>query len=213
MTKVEWMACSEPLNMLEFLGERASRRKRQLFALACFEQAKTALEERPPWRSELPALELLRRLPDDADWMAEDSEQEEAWSDVDGALSNRFWEFGARTGAVCRDEDLWDAVSAGTEATLTDWNDGEAVEAGVTCLVTGQAVYSGYLYSLYGLYPHFPVKELAARFAAHARSAGDEPFRVWTARMWLLADLVREVFTNPFPQWTRRRAGGEISQR
>src|SRR5262249_61452771 len=130
------------------------------------------------------------------DWMAEGSEQEEAWGDVDATMSNRFWEHGARTGAICRDEDLWDAMRAGTEATLTDWHDAEAVEAGVTCLVTGQLVYNGYLYSLYGLYPHFSAKDLAVRLAAHAVAAGAEPFRVWTARMRLLADFVRDIFGN-----------------
>src|SRR5262245_4227415 len=117
MTEEEWLASVDPLRMVEHLGERASHRKRQLCALACFEQSRAALGPRPPWATTIPALELLHRLPEDEDWMAEGSEQEEAWGDVDATMSNRFWEHGARTGAICRDEDLWDAMRAGTEAT------------------------------------------------------------------------------------------------
>ncbi len=198
MDEQEWLTSENPLAMLEHLGERASRRKRQLFALACFEQARSALKARPPWTSTMPSLELLERLPEDEDWMAEDSEQEEAWRDVDSTMASRFWEHGARTGAICRDEDLWDAIEARTEAMLTDWEDAEAVEAGVTALVTSQAVNDGLLLALYGLHPGIPVKELEVRFGDHAHAIGIEPCRVWTARMQLLADLLRDVIGNPF---------------
>jgi hypothetical protein len=35
MTEAEWLACTDPSPMLEFLGDRASRRKCLLFACAC----------------------------------------------------------------------------------------------------------------------------------------------------------------------------------
>jgi hypothetical protein len=35
MTETEWLGCTEPTPMLEFLGDRASSRKLQLFAVAC----------------------------------------------------------------------------------------------------------------------------------------------------------------------------------
>jgi hypothetical protein len=35
VTEAEWLACTEPTPMLEFLGDRASSRKLRLFAVAC----------------------------------------------------------------------------------------------------------------------------------------------------------------------------------
>jgi hypothetical protein len=35
MTEAEWLACTDPAPMLEFLGDRASSRKLRLFAVAC----------------------------------------------------------------------------------------------------------------------------------------------------------------------------------
>jgi hypothetical protein len=35
MTEAEWLACTDPTPMLEFLGDRASSRKLRLFAVAC----------------------------------------------------------------------------------------------------------------------------------------------------------------------------------
>ena len=35
MNETEWMACTDPWEMLEFLEPRASNRKLQLFAVAC----------------------------------------------------------------------------------------------------------------------------------------------------------------------------------
>jgi hypothetical protein len=93
---------------------------------------------------------------------------------------------------------LWDAVEARTEATLTDWDDAEAIEAGVTALVTSQAVNTGRLLALYGLHPGIPVKELEVRFGDHAQAIGIVPCRLWTARMQLLAELLRDVIGNPF---------------
>jgi hypothetical protein len=36
MTEEEWLACTDPLRMLEFLGERASERKLRLYDCACW---------------------------------------------------------------------------------------------------------------------------------------------------------------------------------
>src|SRR4051812_24322970 len=35
MTEAEWLACTEPTPMLEFLGDGASSRKLRMFAVAC----------------------------------------------------------------------------------------------------------------------------------------------------------------------------------
>lgn len=52
MSPDTWLACDDPLEMLRFLGGRASNRKYRLFAAACardeFAHGTVHAEERPP---------------------------------------------------------------------------------------------------------------------------------------------------------------------
>jgi hypothetical protein len=147
MTESEWLKSNDPLGMLCFLGESASLRKRQLFALACYMSAEDLLNE---WGKR--GLAELQKA-EDEEWLGEEAAHDEAWGDVDGALNGLFWQHGLNTGAICRDEDLWDAVEQARESDLTDWHDPRAVAAGATFIVASQAVNDGYVRSLYGIHP------------------------------------------------------------
>src|SRR5262245_20102848 len=45
MTVVEWLACSDPDLMLDYLGRQASNRKRRLFACACYRHVPRLLRD------------------------------------------------------------------------------------------------------------------------------------------------------------------------
>jgi hypothetical protein len=45
MTEEEWLGCTNPHQMLTFLGEKATERKWRLFAAACCRRVWAALEE------------------------------------------------------------------------------------------------------------------------------------------------------------------------
>jgi hypothetical protein len=195
MTESEWSSGADPLEMLRFLGDRSSCRKRQLFALACYEHAIGLQDE---WGRR--GLEALQQAPEDEEWLGEEMPYDEPWSDVDNALVSRFWQRGVEEGVICRDEDVWSAMAMGTEANLTDWSDEGAVIAGATMLVTSEAVNDGYVRALYGIHPFLRASEVAARLAANARAAGPESLRVLEARLRLFADFLRDVFGDPFRQ-------------
>jgi hypothetical protein len=60
MTEREWLECADPSLMLEFLGGRASERKRRLFDAACCEELREFLEYPESER----AIEVARRQAD-----------------------------------------------------------------------------------------------------------------------------------------------------
>jgi hypothetical protein len=203
MTEKEWLACTDPFRMLGHLGDRASRRKRQLFCLACWGQVRHLLTDE--WSRK--GLALLGRFAE-RDWRDEKDEEyeefDEAYTDVDCTLTNRFWDR-----LVAGDSELYDAMEAGTEAALTSWDDG-SVQAGAAFTAVAEALWSGWVRALYELDEPPSAAELAARIAAHAAEAGPGPAAVWRERQRLHAELVREVFGNPFrpaaldPAWLTR---------
>src|SRR4051794_36539869 len=58
MTEAEWLACTDPTPMLEFLRGKASDRKLRLFAVACCRHV-WALIKDEPFRSAVRAAELF----------------------------------------------------------------------------------------------------------------------------------------------------------
>lgn len=76
MTEAEWLACTDPKPMLDFIQPRASERKLRLFLVAC---ARLGWDRLPPGEMR-EAVEVAERY---ADGLATDDERQR--------LSNRMW--------------------------------------------------------------------------------------------------------------------------
>src|SRR5262245_10468447 len=123
MTEPEWLASDDPFALLGYLGERADFRKRQLLCLAVWGEARHLLSD----EGSRQALARLERSTEH-DWTDQDDKRHdeffEAFTDLDnGALVNRLWDR-----ITAGDEQLWAAVEAGTDASLSSWDEG-CVEA------------------------------------------------------------------------------------
>ena len=70
MTEHEWLACTDPREMLEFLCDKASERKLRLFAVACCRNAWDLFDEHPRR-----VVEVVERF---ADGTASDAERRAA---------------------------------------------------------------------------------------------------------------------------------------
>lgn len=81
MTEAEWLACSAPGPLLNFLREQASDRKLRLFAVACCRRVEHCLVDRRSQNN----VEVNERF---ADGLAERSELELAWRAADHALES-----------------------------------------------------------------------------------------------------------------------------
>jgi hypothetical protein len=198
VTEAEWLTCADPIAMLRHLRRKKSARKRQLFCLACWEPARRLFEE----EGIEGRVALLERFAE-TDWFDEQGWQsdevshwqiEDAFREVEDTLTNRFWDRG-EGGEV----ELWDALQEGTEATLTSW-DAQSIHAGalLTTMTAALATEPGAPLNLFGLGETPPAAEVAARAATNAAAWGAKALRQWHKHRQFHADLVREVFGNPF---------------
>src|SRR5437868_224205 len=106
MTEGEWLTCSDPTSMLEFLRGRASERKLRLFAVACCHrvhhllvpEAREALEVAERVAEGFVGSEERRRVREmafHADWVSDPSTKHRrgpAKAGVCAALARRGWE-------------------------------------------------------------------------------------------------------------------------
>jgi hypothetical protein len=198
VTEAEWLNGVDPIAMLGHLSENKSVRKRQLFCVACWKPARRLFEEEGIEDN----LALLERFAEN-DWADEHSWQidevsyaaiEDAFREVEDALTNRFWDRGEGG-----EEELWNALHEGTEAALTSW-DANSFHAGavLTTMTVALSTEAETPLTLFGLGETPAAADVAARAAANAAARGTKALSQWRKRQQLHADLVREVFGNPF---------------
>jgi hypothetical protein len=194
MNEAQWPACHDPFAMFTHLGESVGWRKRQLYCLAVWGSVRHLLDADEYTRKGLAFLEANAET---FDWWDErDARHERAYdalTDIDGELTNCYWDR-----IEGGDAELYDAFHAGLDWQLTTWDDPGCVEDGAEFVVSSQALYSGWVPSLDGSNIHTTAPELAERIEGYARTAGAKPLGVWQERQRLHAELVREVFGNPF---------------
>lgn len=197
MTESEWLNCADPIAMFAHLGESPGWRKRQLFSLACWNAARKRIEE----VGDDYAIRGLAHLNAtvEVNWfsedMVDDNDTQDALTDVEGAYSNRFWDR-----IVGGDGEFYDAYHSGMEARLTTWDDPGCIEAGSAFVFASESLYEGWVSSLGASNIDAKARELATRIEANALAAGSEPLACWRRCQARFADLVREVFGNPFRQ-------------
>src|SRR5262245_10055596 len=88
MTEAEWLNCTDPRVMLDFLRGKASDRKRRLFACACHRRIWHLLGDAGDLRK---AVELIERYADDLAGEQERGAVEQAEQALIG-LADRGWE-------------------------------------------------------------------------------------------------------------------------
>src|SRR5215204_2207964 len=75
MTEAEWLACTEPMLLLEFVRAKVSDRKLRLFAVACCRRGRSILRS----RTTLAALDALEAYADDLITRKVMEERRTAW--------------------------------------------------------------------------------------------------------------------------------------
>jgi hypothetical protein len=177
MTEAEWLACTDPKPMLEFLGSEASDRKCRLFMVACCRRAWHAFDDEDE-AGRQDAIVVAERH---ADGLASDDELSEAFGDLTDGAPHR----------------TWDCCTNLAVASFDEPGDSTAYAAGAV----EEAVYQGFLLAA-GYYRDDPGSS-SDRFE-YDRSEEEKIRRAETAA---LANLLRDVFGNPFrlislnPDW------------
>jgi hypothetical protein len=198
MTEAEWLVSGDPIALLRYLGANKSSRKQQLFCLACWGSAREMFEGDGDW-----ALKSLEESPEE-DWCAPGNDMlERDVSEVDDALYAQFWDLNPHD-----EYTVQHMIAEGREASLTSWN-ARSIHAG-TVLVTTAAVATvppeEATIGVSGVHL-CSAAEAARRGEIHAAAAGAEALAQWRAYQQFHADLVREVFGDPFrtlrarPEW------------
>jgi hypothetical protein len=189
MTEAEWQVSGDPMALLRYLGANKSGRKQQLFCLACWGSARAVFEDDGDW-----ALASLEESPE-KDWCAPENDMlEQALSEVEDALYYQFWDLNPGD-----EYTVQHMIAEGRESSLTSWN-ALSIHAG-TVLVTTAAVATvppeEATIGVSGVHL-CSAAEAARRGEIHAAAAGAQALAQWRTYQRFHADLVREVFGNPF---------------
>jgi hypothetical protein len=176
--------------MLHLLKKNKSARKRQLFCLACWAHVPSLFKA---GRGSLKILEEYC----EKDWFQQSYsavDVGEHYNMVEEDLTSRFWDR-ARWG----EEEIIDALQDGTDARLTSWN-ARSVQAGAVLTTTMTALFSS------ASRAHVTMMDFddtetpsAAKLVKRIEgNAGSRALTQWRKSRASHADLVREVFGNPF---------------
>ena len=189
MTASEWDKNAYPAEMLAAILPNTGFRKRQLFCLGVWASVADLLTDE--WC--LKALPLLSDNADE-DWNDQNHDKydafEDALTDLDSTVSNRFWDR-----LTAGDSELEEAWEGRTEARLTTWTDADSVRAGAA--VTTIAVAEDWVRAFGGGTVRITPKEFAFRATLNA-ILGPPSDKVWAESLQAHADLLRELFGNPF---------------
>jgi hypothetical protein len=168
MTEVEWLACNDPDRMLEFLKDRARKRKLQLFACACCRRAWHLL---PDGRTRQ-ALETAERF---TEGLATKDELEAAEVDAENAADDYY-------GAAVA---VWTTVTAIGASPVS------------VCHFVTLAAYEA-AEALRDASAKSPKPTIATTWDAVRKPAEYAKRTAWDSERKQQADLLRDLFGNPF---------------
>src|SRR5258707_290593 len=89
MTESEWLTCTDPGTMLEFLGTRIGRRKLRLFAIPC---CRAVFKRRDPYSSALDLAEKIAEGKGGRKWKDDLAEWSTIASEADDAEGHAIWD-------------------------------------------------------------------------------------------------------------------------